>query len=285
MQNSTQLEKYKALRNYININFKEDINIQKVEQISLYSYRNINRIFRALHHETIGQYLKRIRLEKAAEYLKYSDSSILDIALEVGFSDVAAFSKAFKSKFKIPPATFRKSVNHSYKPIDIADVDNIEQLSDKIEYLPNFEILAVEYRGSYENFNAIDETWEKFFGYCESKNLLTDNSVFFAEILDDNEICDEVFCRYNAALILEKPLRFVPQGLFYTKEHRYQKYAKFIHKGSSKQSIETYNKIYANWMTQVKLEFMDLPILEFFVNHHLNPSPENLLTEIYIPVR
>ena len=109
MKNETQLERYKKLLEYLDKQFKEEVNIEKVEAISHYSYRNINRIFEALHHETIGKYVKRIRLEKAAEFLKFSDSTISDIAFEVGFSDVAAFSKAFKNKFNCAPSVFRNS--------------------------------------------------------------------------------------------------------------------------------------------------------------------------------
>ena len=98
MQNKVQLDNYKKLMAYINEHFKEEINIPRIEAICHYSYRNINRIFQAIHGETIGKYIKRIRLEKAAEYLKYSSSKIADIAFEVGFEDIASFSKAFKKK-------------------------------------------------------------------------------------------------------------------------------------------------------------------------------------------
>ena len=75
MQNKIQLDNYKKLMAYINEHFKEDINSQRIEEICHYSYRNINRIFQAIHGETVGKYIKRIRLEKAAEYLKYSSNS------------------------------------------------------------------------------------------------------------------------------------------------------------------------------------------------------------------
>ena len=109
MGNETQIERYKKLLSYIDENFKEELNIEKVEQVCNYSYRNINRIFEALHQETIGKYIKRLRLEKAAQYLKYSDIGVSDIAYEVGFKDRAAFSKAFKNKFGYAPSAFRAS--------------------------------------------------------------------------------------------------------------------------------------------------------------------------------
>ena len=103
MKNATQLERYKLLKEYIDTQYKEPINIAQIEQVCFYSYRNMNRIFLALHQETIGQYIKRVRLVKAAEYLKYSEKSIFDIALEVGFSDVHALSLLRLSRLALRP--------------------------------------------------------------------------------------------------------------------------------------------------------------------------------------
>lgn len=288
MKNETQLERYKNLLEYLDKEFKEDVNIEKVEAISNYSYRNINRIFEALHHETIGKYVKRLRLEKAAEFLKYSDSTISDIAFEVGFSDVAAFSKAFKKKFNCAPSTFKAS-NNMMKNItrQILSEQEIpkEKISFEIETLPQFEILYLEHRGSYENSTAINETWNMLLDYVIKKQLLTDDSIFFAEILDDNEISETINCRLNTAIILNKPLFFSPDGLFRIKTHYSQKYVKFVHQGTHESSADTYQKIYSQWIDDVNLELADLPTLEFFLNDEENTLPKDLLTEIYIPVK
>ena len=287
MKNETQLERYKLLKDYIDSYYKEDINIAKIEQICFYSYRNMNRIFMAWHQETIGQYIKRVRLVKAAEYLKYSDQSIFDIALEVGFSDVHAFSKAFKTRFKVPPASYRKQVNSSFQTnllLSLSLEVSPAALDFSIEYLNEFEMLYLEYRGAYDQLKDIEDKWEALWQYAEQQNLIEADSVFVAEILDDNDICDAVFCRYHAGLILNKPLKKDPGGLFRLKTHKRQKYAKFLHQGPDETAFETYNKIYAQWLTQTNYKLADLPTLEFLLNHHLDPPKEQLLTEIYIPI-
>jgi AraC family transcriptional regulator len=288
MKNEMQLDRYKKLLEYLDKQFKEEVNIEKVEAISLYSYRNINRIFEALHHETIGKYVKRIRLEKAAEFLKYSDSSISDIAFEVGFSDVAAFSKAFKSKFNCAPSVFRNSNdvirNITRQTFSEQEIER-EKLPFEIEILPQFDVLYLEHRGNYENLKAVKETWEMLVSYVLKKQLLTDDTIFFAEILDDNDISETINCRYNVAVILNKPLSSLPEGFFKIKTHQSQKYAKFMHLGSHESSADTYHKIYAQWMVDVNLEMADLPTLEFFLNDEEDTPTEKLLTEIYIPVK
>lgn len=284
--NITQIERYKNLIQFIDENFKEEINIEKIEQISHYSYRNINRIFQALHHETIGKYIKRVRLEKAAEYLKYSEEQVSDIAINVGFSDVASFSKAFKKKFNCSPISFRQTTRN-IQTINKQVIDKLQPkpLSYTIETLPEFDILYLEHRGDLKNIKAIEKTWETFIEYCDNKQLVFDESIFFSETLDDNEITDDFQCRTNVAIILKKPLGFVPKGLFQVKSHTTQKYVKFIHKATNEQLVDTYNHIYSSWMIDIQLEFEDKPTLEFYVNHHEEVYIKDLITEIYIPVK
>ena len=145
MGNETQLERYKKLLSYIDENFKEDINIEIVEAVCHYSYRNINRIFQALHQETIGKYIKRLRLEKAAHYLKYSDMGVADIGFEVGFEARAAFSKAFKHKFGCAPATFRATSEWQREQLEqtlLSEEGKERQILDfEIVYLPEFKYI------------------------------------------------------------------------------------------------------------------------------------------------
>lgn len=280
------LERYKKTIKFIQENFKRKIDIDAIEKVSLYSYRNINRIFLSLHHETIGKYIKRIRLEKAAEYIKYSDRQLSEIALEVGFSDVAAFSKAFKNKFDCSPQSFRNSSIQKEKLNSqaIKSDDNITSPNFEIEVLPRFKMLYLEHRGDYTDVNTIEKAWDTLLAYCEKKDLLSYSTIYFSETLDDIEISDHINARTNVAIILEEELGFTPDELFQIKDHEQQKYAKFTHLGSPSTLEATYNQIYAFWLTHIQLEFADKPTLEFYINHELHIPQEKYITEIYIPV-
>ncbi|MEO1627089.1 MAG: AraC family transcriptional regulator, partial [Bacteroidota bacterium] len=145
MKNEIQLGRYKKLLAFIEENFKEDLNIERVEAVCHYSYRNINRIFEALHQETIGKYIKRLRLEKAAQYLKYTDMGIADISYEVGFEERAAFNKAFKKKYGCSPSAFRlgsEAIREKFQKSLLEEAGtNRQQLQFDIEYLPDFECI------------------------------------------------------------------------------------------------------------------------------------------------
>jgi AraC-like DNA-binding protein len=51
----------------------------------------------------------------AAHQLRNSDSPLVRIAEEVGYESEAAFNRAFKRHFGVPPAAWRKNVSTSRK--------------------------------------------------------------------------------------------------------------------------------------------------------------------------
>lgn len=289
MKNQTQLDRYTTLIEFLEKKFKSTIKAEDIEEVSFYSYRNINRIFLALQHETIGQFIKRRRLEKAAEYLKFSTVEISDIALEIGYGDIAAFSKSFKKHFGCNPSQFRNSFTLQQKITneilkDKTHNETTQELRFEIETLPSIKIIYLQYKGAYENIKEIKKTWKQLLKYVYKNKLLSEKTIVLSEVLDDDELSSSIHCRYNAGIILNDNQIFKPEGLFLIKDIPSQKYAKFIHKGSHENCFKTYNQIYTRWMLDVGLEFDDKPILEFYLNDDDITPIEDLITEIYIPI-
>ena len=65
-------------------------------------------------------YLADWRLELAAESLRTTSRSVLDIAGDVGYESEAAFNRAFKRRFALPPARYRKSLRTGATPLGVA---------------------------------------------------------------------------------------------------------------------------------------------------------------------
>jgi AraC-like DNA-binding protein len=53
------------------------------------------------------------RMQLAARRLQASRETVVQVALEVGYESEAAFIRAFKREFKLPPARYRKQVRSS----------------------------------------------------------------------------------------------------------------------------------------------------------------------------
>jgi AraC family transcriptional regulator, alkane utilization regulator len=56
------------------------------------------------------QYLSQWRLQLAAQQLRLGDRSLASVAEDVGYESEAAFNRAFKREFGVPPATWRRNV-------------------------------------------------------------------------------------------------------------------------------------------------------------------------------
>ena len=66
------------------------------------------RIFRRHYGCSIKTYLQNLRLEKALQDLSDGKKSIVDIALDAGFSDQSHLNRSLKKSINISPGIFRK---------------------------------------------------------------------------------------------------------------------------------------------------------------------------------
>lgn len=68
---------------------------------------HLARAFRQFFHCTVGDYVRRLRIEEAMRYLYESSLSLTEIAMAVGFSDQSHFSRLFKAHTGLTPTQFR----------------------------------------------------------------------------------------------------------------------------------------------------------------------------------
>lgn len=83
----------------------------KVEELSKdlhISYSVIYKKFQRLTGKTIVDFVRSMRLRKAAMYLTESNFSVAESAFSVGFNDPKYFSKCFKNEFGVSPFAYKK---------------------------------------------------------------------------------------------------------------------------------------------------------------------------------
>lgn len=69
---------------------------------------HLARVFRRFHGCSVGEYVRRLRIEFASRQLAASDLSLADIAAAAGFADQSHFSRTFKQHTRLLPTEFRK---------------------------------------------------------------------------------------------------------------------------------------------------------------------------------
>jgi two-component system, sensor histidine kinase ChiS len=81
-----------------------------VEKLSKKLYMSNSTLYRkiqALSGETPTEFIRSFRLKKGAELLRNDFGTVLEVALEVGFSSANYFTKCFKKKFNLLPTEYR----------------------------------------------------------------------------------------------------------------------------------------------------------------------------------
>ena len=107
---STREELYRRLlvaKDYIESNFDKKTEIESIARIANISTFHFFRTFKQVFNISPHQYILKLRLKKATQLLKKRQYSITDIAYQVGFADIHAFSKAFKKSYQVAPSHFR----------------------------------------------------------------------------------------------------------------------------------------------------------------------------------
>lgn len=80
-----------------------------------FSQYHFHRIFKAMVEKTINEYVRRLRLERAAILLGHNPfRSITEIALDCGFSSSSNFPRAFKEHFGMSASRWREGRYHEY---------------------------------------------------------------------------------------------------------------------------------------------------------------------------
>ena len=102
------LEKMKLILKFVENNYMEKITIEDVAKEVNLSQSHFMKYFKNTMGTSFIDYLNEYRLTMASRLLISSDSSILDIAAEVGFDNLSYFNRSFKKRFQQTPREYRK---------------------------------------------------------------------------------------------------------------------------------------------------------------------------------
>ena len=93
---------------YIHDNYT-DVTLQSIADHFSYTTRSMIRFLKKYTHKTFTEILRDFRLLSACNMLRYSNTSIDEIALQTGFSERSYFDRVFKQTFAVTPAEYRTS--------------------------------------------------------------------------------------------------------------------------------------------------------------------------------
>lgn len=90
----------------LKVNLAEPPSLEELGKKIGCSHFYLSRVFSAQTGQTITQYLRRLRMERAAELLRAGEHNVTEAALEVGYSSLSHFSAAFHETFGCCPGLY-----------------------------------------------------------------------------------------------------------------------------------------------------------------------------------
>lgn len=261
----------------------EEINISDLAKSVGLSSWHFQRLFKSLVGDSLGGYLRGRRLSIALELLENHNLSILDIAVQVGFTSHEAFTRSFKQKFSLTPKQYREErpkVMTTKKPLLTNELffhisSGISRWPEIIEmpamFLSGYEIEIPSPFISDENIcQIIADPWWKLLKHKkenESKNYVGITISPSGDYTEENlqYICSEIF--YDQEKIKSEEIEFkIPK----------QKVAAFTIHTDIEEDIakKTIDYIYGFWLPNSKFKRGKGHDYEYFGNvvDFMNPG-------------
>lgn len=256
--------------------------LDEVAEVAAFSPYHFHRLFTAYTGESLSAFVRRLRLERAANRLRQTFDPITEIALDAGYETPANFSKAFKQQFGQSPSEYRAE-NHLLATAVFQQIRSQEppKMTPQIVTLEPQTVLFVRQTGPYSEASAA--AFGTLLPFAYRHKLITKNTKMIGISHDSPDITDPDKLRYDACLTLNQPSE--PQGEFGVQTIAGGRYALFLHKGPYENFTETYTLIFGRWLAQSGERLRDVPAFECYLNRDpRRTKPENLRTEIYIPL-
>jgi len=263
---------------YLQQHLDDALSLEQVAAVAAFSSFHFHRIFRGLVGETMKEYVRRLRLERAARDLKRLDEPITQIALQAGFETHESFTRAFGDMFGLSPSAYRAAhkpePDSSYHPPDYGDVPPVE-----VNELPPMRLVFLRHVGPYDQVGA---TWGRLMTWLGMRGLFGPNMKLLGIVYDDPDVTPPDKVRYEAAVTVSGQVQ--PEGEFGVMEFPAGTYGVVTHKGPYEELGKMYQKIYGGWLPKSGYRLRDSPAFEQYLNSPQNTKPEDLVTLIHVPI-
>ncbi|HKC63075.1 MAG TPA: AraC family transcriptional regulator [Pyrinomonadaceae bacterium] len=95
-------------REFLHDNFSEPLVLEDIAKSAGVHTVHLARVFRREFGCTIGEYVRRLRVEYACQKISSTELSLSEIALMAGFADQSHLTKTFRNFFGLTPSEYRK---------------------------------------------------------------------------------------------------------------------------------------------------------------------------------
>lgn len=264
---------------HIHDNAGGDLSLDTLSDIAAMSRFHWHRVFRAMTGETLAQAVRRIRMHRASYLLVMTDTPLPQIAAEVGMPNASSFRRLFAEQFSMTPAAFRKrgelrpftrntpKESHLMFPVTIRDETPLR-------------LAALPHEGAY---HEISRAFQKLSAVMASRDLFRSAGRMVGVFYDDPQSVPVADLRSLAGFEITgrapiaDPLQDVTLAA--------GRHAVLTYTGPYAGLPAAYDQLFGIWLPTSSEEPADAPSFEVYLNAPMDTAPEDLVTELHLPLK
>ncbi|RQW61800.1 AraC family transcriptional regulator [Vibrio viridaestus] len=272
---------------YIHQDISRELLASDLAKVAAYSEQHFHRLFKEFVGESVHQYIKRTRMEYAANQLMFDPhTTILDIANRSGFNSLSSFNRAFKSVFSVSPGEWKKTVISDHDKPYLSDaevaesyqrISTTEVQEPELIQLPDRYVAYVRHIG-YNR--SIKRAWQllKAWAMVEGRSY----SIQYGLHHSNPIWVDLDKCRYVACIEISQPIKnrtivnqmTIPGGL----------YAKFNLSGKYGELLPQISLIQDHWLPASGLKMKSTPAYVHYHRNHFLEKDEIFELDFFLPI-
>ena len=264
---------------HIHDNAGGDLSLDTLSDIAAMSRFHWHRVFRAMTGETMAQAVRRIRMHRASYLLVMTDTPQAQIAARVGMPNAASFRRLFAEQFSMTPAAFRK--RGELRPFTRNQPQETRLMYPvTIRDQAPLRLAAVPYQGAY---HEISRAFQKLSAVMASRDLFRNAGRMVGVFYDDPQSVAVPDLRSLAGFeitgstAIADPLKDVTLAA--------GRHAVLTYKGPYAGLPAAYDQLFGIWLPASGEEPADAPSFEVYLNSPMDAAPEDLVTELHLPLK
>ncbi|MFH0761157.1 MAG: AraC family transcriptional regulator [Bacteroidota bacterium] len=295
---------------YIESHIADPMTLEELAEVAVFSKYHFHRLFTAMVGETLYEYIRRKRLERAAGLLaERTDLTVSDIATDCGYASQSVFNRAFREFFGMNPTRFRKGgfKEHSknrkqqskesqsdrntgqfipdesgeLRLVSLTQLNPLIMKNVEIKDLPEMTVAYVRHVGSY---NKIGQAFGKLMQWAGPRGLFSRAETKMLTIYHDSpDITEEVKLRSSVCISIPEDMPV--KGEIGKMTVAGGKYAMCRFEITTDQFPDAWNEAMSQWLPSSGYICDDRLPFELYLNDARQHPEHKHILDICIPVK
>lgn len=263
---------------YIDANLSADLSLDTLAGVAALSRFHFSRVFRGLTGEGVAETVRRRRLNRAALLVASTVDTMDEIAAKTGFGHPGSFERAFTVAYGMTPKQAR-SAGRIQPPLLPPEKGDYTMFPTEIRDGEEVILAALPHKGAY---HEIGKVFEKLASGLMERNLWKGSGPSFGIYYDDPSETPVEELRSHAGQRLAAGSQ-IPDG-FDRVVLAGGKFLVLTSKGPYSKLPEAWAFLYARALPEGGHQFREGLPYERYVSNAWDTKPEDLITEIWVPV-